>query len=73
MKDVLHENFIGFGINIIGEYFVFYGLIYKNKVNFYLLVFKAKISLNEERVDEVENFIHTLLIFQVNIIFFMKY
>src|SRR6266498_3233638 len=49
------------------------GLIRKNEVNFYLPVSRAKILLSEETVDEVEDFIHTLLILRVSIIFFMKY
>ena len=72
MKNILRDNFIGFGINITGEYFVFHGLIRKNKVNFYLPVSRAKIPLSEKTVDEVEDFIHTLLILRVSIIFFMK-
>ena len=63
MKDVLHDNFIGFGISIAGEYFVLHGLIHKNEINFYLPVSRAKIPLSKEMVDEVEDFIHTLLIF----------
>ena len=72
MKDVLYDNFIGFDINIAGEYFVLYELICKNEVNFYLSVSRAKISLSEETVDEVKDFIYTLLILWVSIIFFMK-
>ncbi len=63
MKDILHENFIGFDISITGEYFILHGLICKNEVNFYLSIFRVKISLNEEMVDKVEDFIYTLLIF----------
>ena len=73
IKDILYDNFIGFDISIAGEYFVFYGLICKNKVNFYLSVSRAKIPLSKEMIDEVEDFIHTLLILRVSIIFFMKY
>src|SRR6266542_1808703 len=62
VKDVLHDNFIGFDISIAGEYFVLHGLIHKNKVNFYLPVFRAKILLSEEIVNEIEDFIYTLLI-----------
>ena len=69
VKDVLHDNFIGFGISIAGEYFVLYGLIHKNEVNFYLPVSRVKIPLSEKTVDEVEDFIHTLLILRVSIIF----
>ncbi len=72
MKDVLHDNFIGFSISIAGEYFVFHELICKNEVNFYLPVSRAKIPFSEEMIDEVEDFIYTLLIFQVSIIFFIK-
>src|SRR6266498_4125159 len=72
VKDVLHDNFIGFGISIAGEYFVLHGLIRKNEVNFYLPVFRAKIPFSEETIDEIEDFIHTLLILQVSIIFFIK-
>ncbi len=72
MKDVLYDNFIGFGISIAGEYFVLHELICKNEVNFYLSVSKAKIPLSKEMVDKVEDFIHTLLILRVSIIFFMK-
>ena len=72
MKDILRNNFIGFNISIAGEYFVLHGLICKNEVNFYLPVSRAKIPLSEEMVDEVEDFIHTLLILQVSIIFFIK-
>src|SRR6266540_2875892 len=72
VKDVLRDNFIGFGISIAGEYFVLHRLIRKNEVNFYLPVSRAKIPLSEETVDEVEDFIHTLLILRVSIIFFIK-
>ena len=72
MKDVLRDNFIRFGISIAGEYFVLHGLIRKNEVNFYLPVSRAKIPLSEKTVNEVEDFIYTLLIFQVSIIFFIK-
>ncbi len=72
MKDILCENFIGFDISIVGEYFVFHKLICKNEINFYLSVSRAKIPLSKEIVDEVEDFIHTLLILRVSIIFFMK-
>ena len=72
VKDVLRDNFIGFDISIAGEYFVLYGLIRKNEVNFYLPVSRAKIPLSEETVDEVEDFIHTLLILRVSIIFFYE-
>ncbi len=72
MKDVLRDNFIGFGISIAGEYFILHELIRKNKINFYLPVSRAKILLSEKMVDEVEDFIHTLLILRVSIIFFMK-
>ena len=58
MKDILRDNFIGFGISITGKYFVFHGLIRKNEVNFYLSVSRVKIPLNEKMVDEIENFIH---------------
>ncbi len=43
VKDILRNNFIGFGISIAGEYFVLHGLIHKNEVNFYLPVFRTKI------------------------------
>ncbi len=72
MKDILRDNFIGFDISIAGKYFVIHGLICKNEVNFYLSVSRVKIPLSEEMVDEIEDFIYTLLILQVSIIFFMK-
>ena len=72
VKDVLRDNFIGFGINIAGEYFVLHRLIRKNEVNFYLPVSRAKIPLSKEMVDEVKNFIYILLILRISIIFFMK-
>ncbi len=72
MKDILRDNFIGFDISIAGEYFVLHELICKNKVNFYLPVSRVKILLNEEMVDEIEDFIYTLLIIRVSIIFFIK-
>ncbi len=59
MKDVLCENFIRFGISM---YFVLYGLIRKNEINFYLPVFRAKIPLSKETVNKVKDFIYTLLI-----------
>jgi len=62
VKDVLRDNFIGFGISITGKYFVLYRLIRKNEINFYLPVSRAKIPLSEETVNKVEDFIHTLLI-----------
>ncbi len=72
VKDVLHDNFIGFDISIADEYFVLHGLIRKNEINFYLSVSRAKIPLNEKMVDEVEDFIYILLILRVSIIFFIK-
>ncbi len=73
MKDVLRDNFIEFDISIAGEYFILHELIRKNEVNFYLPVSRAKIPLNKEMINEVEDFIYTLLILRVSIIFFMKY
>ena len=62
VKDILRNNFIGFNISIAGEYFILYRLIHKNEVNFYLSVSRVKIPFSEETVDEVEDFIHILLI-----------
>ena len=50
-----------------------FGLIHEKEVNHYLPVARAKIPLSVETVDEVEEFIHALLILRVNIIiFFIK-
>ncbi|CAJ0831785.1 5652_t:CDS:2 [Entrophospora sp. SA101] len=61
ITEVLYKNYMGFGVNVAGEYLVIHGLAREGGVKYYLPVSKAKIPLNMESVEEVEEFIHALL------------
>lgn len=62
-KDELRKFCIIFGINVTEEHFmVIHGLFREKGIKLYLPIIKAKIPLNNEQVDDVENFIHALMI-----------
>ncbi|CAG8716157.1 9225_t:CDS:2, partial [Racocetra persica] len=61
-KEVFHQNYIGFGVNIAGKYLEIHGLIKESGIKYYLPVVKAKIPLDNESFEEVEEFVHALLI-----------
>nr|CAG8610088.1 15868_t:CDS:2 [Entrophospora candida] len=61
ITEVLYKNYMGFGVNVAGEYLVIHGLAREGGVKYYLPVSKVKIPLNMESVEEVEEFIHALL------------
>ncbi|CAJ0746268.1 8432_t:CDS:2, partial [Entrophospora sp. SA101] len=68
ITEVLYKNYMGFGVNVAGEYLVIHGLAREGGVKYYLPVSKAKIPLNMESVEEVEEFIHALLTLRNGII-----
>ncbi|CAG8680902.1 15163_t:CDS:2, partial [Cetraspora pellucida] len=61
-KESLNKNYIGFGINIAGKYIEIHGLIHENGIKYYLPILQTKIPFEDESVDEVEEFVHALLI-----------
>ena len=68
-KESLNRNYIGFGVNIAGEYIEIHGLIREKDVKYYLPVFRAKIPFRKESAEEVEEFIHALLTLRVRIFY----
>ncbi len=70
-REPLNRNYMGFGINIAGEYIEIYGLVHKKDIKYYFLVSRVKIPFYKKSVKEVEEFIHTLMILQVR--FFYSY
>jgi len=60
-KETFYQSYIGFGVNIAGKYIEIHGLIKKKEVKYHFLVIKVKILLDKESVEEVEEFVHTLL------------
>ena len=68
-KESLNRNYIGFGVNIAGEYIEIHGLIREKGVKYYLLVSRAKIPFRKESAEEVEEFIHALLTLRVKIFY----
>ncbi|CAG8748008.1 10472_t:CDS:2, partial [Dentiscutata heterogama] len=67
-KEVFHQNYIGFGVNIAGKYLEIHGLIKESGIKYYLPVVKAKIPLDNESFEEVEEFVHALLILRNGVI-----
>ncbi|CAG8647918.1 10415_t:CDS:2 [Gigaspora rosea] len=61
----LNKNYIGFGVNIAGKYIEIHGLIRENGIKYYLPISRAKIPFEDESVDEVEEFVHALLILRL--------
>ena len=47
---------------------VIHGLLRENGIKLYLPIIKAKISLNNKQLDDIENFVHALLILRVSIL-----
>ena len=68
-KESLNRNYIGFGVNIAGEYIEIHGLIREKGVKYYLPVSRAKIPFRKESAEEVEEFIHALLTLRVRIFY----
>ncbi|CAG8612566.1 8300_t:CDS:2, partial [Racocetra persica] len=61
IKDQLQKIYISFGINIAGDRLVLHGLLYEKGVKYYLLVASVKIPFRDESVEEVEEFVYTLM------------
>ncbi len=72
-KETFYQNYIGFGINIAGKYLEIHDLIKEKEIKYHLSVIKAKILLDKESVEEVEEFIHALLVLQVSVFLISKY
>ena len=73
MKETFYRNYIGFRINIAGKYLEIHGLIMEKEIKYYLPVVKAKIPLGKESVEEIEEFVHALLVLRVSIFLISKY
>ena len=71
-KEPLNKNYIGFSVNIAGEYIEVYGLIREKNIKFYLPISRAKIPFDKESVEEVEEFIHALLTLRVSMFYSYK-
>lgn len=67
-KEIFYRNYIGFGVNIASKYLEIYGLIMEKEVKYHLPVIKAKIPLDKESVEEIEEFVHALLVLQNGVI-----
>nr|CAG8625580.1 10670_t:CDS:2 [Entrophospora candida] len=61
-KEIFYKNYIGFSVNVAGKYLEIHGLIKGKEVKYHLPVVKAKIPLGKETVEEVEEFVHALLV-----------
>jgi len=61
-KEAFYQNYIGFGVNIVGKYLEIHGLIKEKGIKYHLSIIKAKILFSKESVEEVEEFIHALLV-----------
>jgi len=64
-KEAFYKNYIGFGVNIAGKCIEVHGLIKEKGVKYHLPVVKAKIPLDKETFEEVEGFVHALLVLRV--------
>ncbi len=73
MKEAFYRNYIGFGINIVSKYLKIHGLIKEKGIKYHLPVIKAKIPLSKESVEEVEEFVHALLVLRVSVFLISKY
>ena len=47
---------------LYGKYLEIHGLIMEKEIKYYLPVVKAKIPLGKESVEEIEEFVHALLV-----------
>ncbi|CAG8843762.1 31575_t:CDS:2, partial [Gigaspora margarita] len=66
-KNELYQNCIIFGINITDEHFiVIHGMMRENCIKFYLPIIKAKIPFHNAPLDEVEDFVHALLVLRMS-------
>lgn len=72
-KETFYRNYIGFGVNIAGKYLEIHGLIMEKEVKYHLPVIKAKIPLDKESVEEIEEFVHALLVLRVSVFLISKY
>ncbi|CAJ0893211.1 5819_t:CDS:2 [Entrophospora sp. SA101] len=62
-KNELNKFCITFGINITDEHFiVINGFLRENGIKFYLPIAKAKIPFHNASLEEVEDFVHALLV-----------
>ncbi|RIB07780.1 hypothetical protein C2G38_2112804 [Gigaspora rosea] len=68
LKENFYKNYIGFAVNIAGKYLKIHGLIKEKGVKYYLPIIKAKIPLDEETTEEVEEFVHALLVLRNGLI-----
>ena len=71
-KETFYWNYIGFSINIAGKYLEIHGLIKEKGIKYHLPVVKAKIPLNKESVEEIEEFIYALLVLWVSVFLISK-
>ncbi|CAG8708985.1 12526_t:CDS:2, partial [Dentiscutata heterogama] len=62
VKERLKKVYIAFGVNIAGNKFILHGLVQEKGIKYYLPIAKAKIPFCDESLEEVEEFVHTLLI-----------
>ncbi|CAG8660405.1 10147_t:CDS:10 [Cetraspora pellucida] len=67
-KEELRKFFFAFGINIASGFLIIHGLARENGTRFYLPIVKTKIPFYNEPVEDVENFIHALLVLRNGII-----
>ncbi|CAG8477412.1 8167_t:CDS:2 [Acaulospora morrowiae] len=68
-KNELYKFCIIFGINITDDHcIVIHGFLREKGIKFYLPIIKAKIPFHNETVDEVEEFVHALLILRNGIL-----
>ena len=58
---------------IAGKYLEIHGLIMEKEIKYHLPVVKAKIPLGKESVEEIEEFVHALLVLRVSIFLISKY
>ena len=72
MKETFYQNYIGFDINIAGKYLEIHGLIKEKGIKYHLSVVKAKIPLDKESVEEIEEFVHALLVLRVSVFLISK-
>ena len=73
MKETFYQNCIGFSINIASKYLEIHGLIKEKGIKYHLPVVKAKIPLDKESVEEIEEFVHALLVLRVSVFLISKY
>jgi len=71
-KKTFYRNYIGFGINIASKYLKIHGLIKEKGIKYHLPVVKAKILLDKESVEKIEEFVHALLVLRVSVFLISK-